>query len=303
MQFMMQEHVPETTKKPKLNFRFLLSGAWIGGFVFCILFAIATVFLGEWQMDRRMEKVHEINAIVSNYDKEPVSYAEAGHLFDEFDEAQKWTPVSVQGQYLEEDTLIARNRPRAGVPGCEVLVPFETESGERLLVDRGWLPLGSDATEPESVPTPPQGQASIIVRVVPGEESLDRDAPAGQVASIHLPAIEEQLGYELADQAYGLMAAESPQMDEVPQQLPEPQRDEGPHLSYSMQWFTFGLMSFVVWGWLAYQKAVRNREDELYGEREEDGFISAHRVERAKPVKRRKGQLTDEEIEDAMLNG
>lgn len=254
-------------------------------------------------MDRRMEKLDEINKIVDNYDDEPVSYAEAGTLFEDFDEQSKWTPVIMQGQYIEEDTMVARNRPRAGVPGFEVLVPFETNSGDRLIVDRGWLPLGSDASAPETVPSPPQGQARIIVRAVPGEESLDRDAPPGQVASIHLPTINEQLDYEVADQAYGLMAAESPQMDVVPQQMPEPQRDEGPHLSYSMQWFTFGLMSFAVWGWLAYQKAVRNREDELYGEREEDGFISAQRIERAKPIKRRKGELTDEEIEDAMLNG
>src|SRR5699024_10043341 len=106
-----------------------------------------------------------------------------------------------------------------------------------------------------------------------------------------------------AAEADGLMAAESPAPADEAQRMPERERDGGPHLSYSMQWFTFGLMSFVVWGWLAYQKAVRNREDELYGEREEDGFISAHRVERVKPVKRRKGQMTDEEIEDAMLNG
>lgn len=293
----------EPAKKPKLNFRFLLSGAWIGGFVFCIIFSIGTVFLGEWQMDRRMEKLDEINKIVGNYDIDPVPFAEAGQLFYNFDEADKWTPVIMQGQYLAEDTLVARNRPRAGVPGFQVLVPFETDTGERILVDRGWLPIGKDATAPDTIPAPPQGQARIIVRVVPGEDTIDRDAPAGQVASIHLPTINTQLGYPVADQAYGRMAAESPEMDTVPQQMPEPQRDEGPHLSYSMQWFTFGIMSFAVWGWLAYQKAVRNREDELYGEREEDGFISAHRVERMKPVKRRKGQLTDEEIEDAMLNG
>ena len=297
------EHVPETAKKPKLNFRFLLSGAWIGGLIFCILFSIASIFLGEWQMDRRMEKLDEINKIVDNYDDEPVPYAEAGHMFQDFDEQYKWTPVIIQGEYLEEDTLVARNRPRAGVPGFEVLVPFVTDSGDRLIIDRGWLPIGVDATAPNTIPAPPEGQTRIIVRVVPGEETIDRDAPAGQVASIHLPIINDQLEYDVADEAYGLMAAESPQMEVVPQQMPEPQRDEGPHLSYSMQWFTFSLMSFVVWGWLAHQKAVRNREDEMYGEREEDGFISAHRVERAKPVKRRKGQLTDEEIEDAMLNG
>lgn len=296
------EQQTETTKKPKLNFRFLLSGAWIGGFIFCIIFSIATVFLGEWQMDRRMEKLDEINKIVDNYDIDPVPYAEAGHLFKNFEEQHKWTPVIVQGEYLEEDTLVARNRPRAGVPGFEVLVPFLTESGDRILVDRGWLPIGEDATAPGTVPAPPEGQARIIVRVVPGEGTINRDAPAGQVASINLPTVNEQLDYDIAEEAYGLMAGESPQMDVVPQQMPEPQRDEGPHLSYSMQWFTFGLMSFVVWGWLAYQKAVRNREDELYGEREEDGYISAHRIERVKPVKRRRGQMTDEEIEDAMLN-
>lgn len=293
---------PHTTKKPALNFRFLMSSAWIGGFIFCIIFSIATVFLGEWQMDRRMEKLDEINKIVDNHDDEPVTYAEAGYLFDEFDEQRKWTPVMIQGQYLEQDTLLARNRPRAGVPGFQVLVPFETDTGDRLLVDRGWLPLGDDATAPASVPAPPSGQTKIIVRVVPGEGTIDRDAPAGQVASINLPLINDQLSYTVADEAYGRMAAESPEMEQAPQQMPEPQREEGPHLSYSMQWFTFGVMSFIIWGWLAYQRAVRNREDQLYGEREEDGFISAHRFERTKPVKRRKGQLTDEEIEDSMLH-
>src|SRR5699024_2004489 len=147
-----------------------------------------------------------------------------------------------------------------------------TDSGDRLLVDRGWLPLGADASAPDAVPAPPEGQTELIIRAIPGEVSVDRGAPEGQVASINLASIREELGYDIADEAYGLMAAESPAPADAPQQMPEPQRDEGPHLSYSMQWFTFGLMSFVVWGWLAYQKAVRNREDELYGEREEDGF-------------------------------
>src|SRR5690625_3133972 len=129
---MTNESTPETTKKPKLNFRFLLSGAWIGGFVFCIIFSIATVFLGEWQMDRRMEKLDEINAIVDNYDNDPVSYSEAGHLFENFDEPQNWTPVSVRGVYIEEDKIVARKRPRAGVPSSKVLVSIVMEVDERL---------------------------------------------------------------------------------------------------------------------------------------------------------------------------
>src|SRR5699024_8063479 len=146
-------------------------------------------------------------------------------------------------------------------------------------------------------------ETEITIRVIPGEDTLDRGAPDGQVASNNLTSISEELDYAIAEDAYGLMATESPAPPEPHDQMPEPQRDEGPHLSYSMQWFTFGKMSLVVWGRLAYRTAVRIREDKLRGEREEDGFMSAHRFERANPVKRRKGRMTDEEIEDAMLNG
>src|SRR5699024_6728052 len=133
-----------------------------------------------------------------------------GYLFNNFDEQRKWTPIEVRGEYLVEDTLVARNRPRAGQPGFEVLVPFETETGDRIMVDRGWLPLGADASAPESVPAPPEGQVDITVRAMPSEASLDRGAPEGQVASINLPSIDEQLDYEVADEGFGLMASEYP---------------------------------------------------------------------------------------------
>src|SRR5699024_2779172 len=167
----------------------------------------------------------------------------------------------------------------------------------------GWLPLGADASAPDSVPAPPQGETEITIRVIPGEDTLDRGAPDGQVASINLPSISEELDYAIAEDAYGLMATESPAPPESPEQMTERHRAEWPHLSYSMLCCTLGIMAFIVWCWHAYQKALRNREEKLRGEREDDGFISAHRIERAKPVKRRKGRMTHEEIEDAMLNG
>lgn len=290
-------------KKPKLDFQFLISGAWIGGLVFCVVFSIACAFLGQWQMDRRMEALDEINKVVENYDAEPIPYAENRELFTDFQEHQEWTPVMVHGEYLAEDTLIARNRPHSGRPGYEVLVPFRTEQGDTLLVDRGWLPISNTPGRPATVPAPPEGEASIVVRVKGGEPTLeDRSAPEGQVASIDLAAIDSQLDYPVARSGYGLMAAESPQPDQAPAQMPQPTKDEGPHLSYSLQWFTFGLMSFVVWGYMARQKAMQNREDEIFGHTEEQGFISAHRPVRKKAVRRRGNQPTDEEIEDAMLD-
>ncbi|WHS34861.1 SURF1 family cytochrome oxidase biogenesis protein [Auritidibacter ignavus] len=291
-----------TDPKPKLDFRFLLSGPWIAGFIFCIVFAVVCYFLGDWQMDRRMHKLDEINKIVANYDQDPVPYAENSSMFTEFDEQDKWTPVSIEGEYLTDDTLLARNRPRAGSPGYEVLVPFRTVEGDTILINRGWLPTGAGADGPDAVPDPPGGTVQLIARVVDGEPTLQRQAPAGQVASIDLPAINNLVDDDIAEAAYGLMASETPDAEDTPQQLPPPERDEGPHLSYSMQWFTFGLMSFVVWGYMARLKAIQRREDQMSGETEEQGFLSAQRIERAKPVKRRRdGSKTDEEIEDEMM--
>ena len=64
----------------------------------------------------------------------------------------------------------------------------------------------------------------------------------------------------------------------------------------------FGLMSFIVWGYMARQRAVNDRDDRELGLTEDDGYLSAYRAPRARPVKRRGGRPTDEEVEDAMLD-
>jgi hypothetical protein len=46
------------------------------------------------------------------------------------------------GEYLTDDTLLARNRAHGGTSAFEVLVPFRTVDGDVFLVDRGWVPPG-----------------------------------------------------------------------------------------------------------------------------------------------------------------
>ena len=291
-----------TERKPKLDFGFVLSAKWLGGLAFCLLFAFACALLGQWQMDRRMEAVAEINKVLANYDEAAVPYTEAEQLFTGFRAQDEWTPVVLTGEYLEQDTRIVRNRPLNGRPGYEVIVPFRTDTGDVVAVNRGWLPIGDSPGRPDTVPSPPQGPSEVTVRVKPGEPTLQRDAPEGQLASIDLVALQESLDYPIARDAYGLRATETPAPQTSPQLPAKPPLDEGPHLSYSLQWFLFGLMSFVVWGYLVRQKAVNDREDRIHGYTEEDGYISAHRPERVKQVRRRGGQLTDEEVEDALLD-
>ena len=291
------------TKRGRLDYRFLISSQWLGGLAFCALFALACALLGQWQMDRRMETVAEINKVLSNYDEPAVPLAGNAGLFTDVRPEQEWTPVEMHGEYLEEDTRIVRNRPLAGKPGYEVLVPFRADTGDVIVVNRGWLPIGDTTPgRPDVVPTPPAGEVTVVTRIKPGEPDLGRDAPEGQLASIDLAAFEDSVGYDVADTAYGQLATESPTPAVALQQPPKPPLDEGPHLSYSLQWFMFGLMSFIVWGYMARQRAVNDRDDRELGLTEDDGYLSAHRAPRARPVKRRGGRPTDEEVEDAMLD-
>lgn len=293
----------ETTGRTPLRFGFLLSAPWLFGLVVCVLFAVACHHLAQWQIDRRIQVMHEINRVLENYDDAPVPFAEAP--VEDFQAEDEWTPVTLTGEYLVEDTLIARNRPRAGRPGYEVLVPFRTEQGAVVVVDRGWLPIGDSPGRPDSVPAPAEGTQQVQVRLRPGEPTLDRDAPEGQVASIDLPEIGRITGLDVADRAYGEMVSESQDPGDRPQSLVQPTLDEGPHLSYALQWYLFALMGFGVWGYMAYTRARNERDDALYGPEEDDGFIPAtHHPRRERPQRRRRrrARLTDEEAEDALFD-
>ena len=289
-------------RPPRLRFGFLATAPWILGFVVCILFAFACHYLAQWQWDRRVQVQHQVNRVLENYDDDPVPFAEAAGMFTDFDAEDEWTPVTLSGEYLAEQTLVVRNRPRAGRPGYEVLVPFRTREGPVVVVDRGWLPVGNTPGRPDAVPAPPAGPAEVVVRVKPGEPALDRDAPAGQVPSIDLVQIRDLVGGPVADTAYGIMVEEDPSVAEVPQRLVEPTLDEGPHLSYAIQWYLFAAMGFGVWGYSAWMRARNDRADALEDARD-DGMLSARRAPRPKPARRRRdGRLTDEEAEDALFD-
>ncbi|GAA5229077.1 SURF1 family protein [Paeniglutamicibacter antarcticus] len=290
-------------------YRFLASTRWIGWLLLVCLFATTFAFLGKWQMDRRETALTEISHVQRNYDAEPIPFAKAQDLFTQMPPESKWTPVSLRGSYLAEDQAVVRNRISGSRPGYEVLVPFRTIEGPVVIVDRGFLPIGNEnAGRPDAVPEPPGGTVEVDVRLKAGEPTLDRGAPEGQLASIDLGTFEKQLGYPVSTGSFGLMYLEDPASADAPLALQRPEEDEGPHLSYSFQWFAFGVLVFVGFGYAAKQQSRINREDReeraaalLRGE--EPVLHQAHRL-RKKPKKlvRRDGSATDEATEDAYLD-
>ncbi|MDQ0672789.1 cytochrome oxidase assembly protein ShyY1 [Pseudarthrobacter siccitolerans] len=286
-------------------YRFLFSSKWLGYLLLAAIFATACVFLGRWQMDRRAETLAEINRVVTNYSATPVPFADVREDFDQLDPGKEWTQVELKGSYLPDGQRIVRNRPLNGQPGYEVVVPFRLATGETVIVDRGWLPIGNNNPgSPDSVPAPPSGEVTAVVRLKHPEPALQRGAPEGQLASIDLTAYSAQLGYPLLTGAYGQLASETPAAAEMPLPFPKPSTEEGTHLSYSLQWFAFGVLMFVGFGYAARQQARNAAIDAEDDDGLPDGVrhSAAAAARRRPPVPKKRKKATAEEEEDALLD-
>jgi len=267
---------------------------WAGYVGFAVVFAIACGFLANWQFTRNADRDEQLSLIAANYDADPVPLAELIPAGERFDAADEWHPVTLVGEYLPDQQLLARNRPHGGTSAFEVLVPFLLDDGRVVIVDRGWVPPGESTPEPDEIPAPPAGQASVVVRLKPGEAlpRSGRSAPAGQVPTIHLPLIADTIasGDAALTDAYGLLVSESPAPATAPQAIASPSEDPGPHLSYAIQWILFAIMGFVFIWYMIRTERRHRRED------------AADAAGAAPVVRERRRRDRDMEEEDAFLD-
>lgn len=233
--------------------RLLLTRRWIGYLALTVVFAIVSSFFGLWQWDRRGQAVAAITVLEENWDRVPQELRSLENLSASRDQ---WTPVVVRGEYLPDDQMLVRTRPRGGQVGFEVLVPLRTDDGLTVVVNRGWIPTGDSTDFPDLVPEAPRGEVSVIARIKPGEPTLPgRGAPEGQLPSIDLAAMEQIVGYDLQTGFFLLLDTESPSSAVAPLPGLRPVLDEGPHLSYTLQWFVFALLAIIAFVALLRQEA------------------------------------------------
>lgn len=279
-----------------IGWSFLYSRRWIGYFSMFVVFSIACVWLGNWQFDRRDEARAEIDRIDRNYDASAVPLTDALPDRAEFDEHElKWLTVTMTGTY-GDNPVLARNRPGPDGVGANIVVPFHLTGGGVFFVDRGWVLAGGTELDDaiESLPEPAAGEVTVTARLRASEPEIAGRTSAGRsVASINLDEIAR-----LTDTtdgaytgAYGMLVSETP---DGPHGVlpPKPERDEGPHLSYALQWYVFILIAAIGVGYAARQE-YRSFNVGSQKVREQD----ARQAER----KRRRG-TSDAEEEDAILD-
>lgn len=236
---------------------------WAPWLSLVVLFAIATTLLSWWQFSRREERVEKINQVIQNYESRPIGLADVSWLeLENGLRSDEWRPVALAGNYLPERAILVRNRPLSGSPGFLQLVPFRTVEGQVLVIERGWLPAGSDIKEPLTNPLPSAERVELVVRLRQGEADSGKQSVTGRLDTIDLvefSALYPELDVET--RFYGRLALETPGSDQAPIPQPKPSLDEGNHLSYALQWLLFGIMAFGAFFW-AYRNDKRLRLEE-----------------------------------------
>lgn len=233
---------------------FLRSPRWAGYLALVVVFAVACCALGTWQLNRRAEALTEVARIDANYDADAIPVAEALPDPAGFDPDQRWRVVALSGEFLADEEVVVRNRPFNGSSGFEVVTPFRLDDGTVFMVNRGWIAQNSEGRPSEYAP-PPAGRVEVEARLKAGEGRISgRTSTGNEFATIDLDELAERVGEPSYTGAYGLLVQRGADADEPPLAAARPARDEGPHLSYALQWFVFALLGFAGLAWAANQE-------------------------------------------------
>ena len=242
------------------KYRFLFSPKWIAFHLLVVVVVVAMVNLAFWQL-RRLDQRREFNAQVRANANQPI--ADFGDVVTSSIDPStvEWRRVRVDGTYLPDHQFLVVNRSQNGETGQNVVDALQLDDGSLLLVNRGFVP------ETDEVPPPPQGPVAVTGRLRVSErratgQAADEGGDAlTEIRRIDLGVLSEQ--FDASVQPMYLEQLESTPADAASlEPIVAPTLDEGPHLSYTIQWFIFSVCVIVGWV-LAVRRSIAQRSGKV----------------------------------------
>lgn len=241
------------------------SAGVVAGTLAAILVATVCARLGIWQLDRRAERLAR-NEVIAERMALPTLSLEGG-LADT--DGLVYRVAEAVGEYDAAAGVVLAGRSYQGATGAHLLVPLRLADGTAIMVHRGWVPA-LDAAKVDPADFTPPGQVTVrgLLMAFPeirspggATEPAEADAAGGEFRRLWYRMDAErwrrQSPYPLAP--LYLQQLPAPAADRFPAALPEPELDEGPHLGYAIQWFSFGVIALVGWVVLLFRRQGRPR--------------------------------------------
>lgn len=241
-----------------MTLRDFLTPKWLFGHALAVGLVLLFINFGFWQL-RRLDERQSYNALLEARlaaPPEPLAALRAavppGAARDPSDAANPlaYRRALAEGRYDPAHEVLLRSRSLGGNPGYHVLTPLVLSSGEALLVDRGWVPFTWDRPPvPEALP--PEGEVALQGLLFPRQEQPSfgaRDPAQGPLQALFWVDTERlgrQIPYPLAPFFLQLSSQAPAQAGSYPVAPAAPSIDEGPHLGYALQWFSFALIGVV----------------------------------------------------------
>ena len=235
--------------------------------VLAAVLAIATALLfarlGVWQLARLHERRARNAALAARLHTPARPLSELPR-----DSAgAHWRRARVTGSYDFDHQIVLSGRTHDGSPGVQILTPLHPEGGgAAVLVNRGWV-YSPDAASVDLAKWDEPPHASVVGYVedfVQGGPGVAR-LPSHPNAWRRLDASELGAAFPFPIAPYYVVALDSMAAyrtehglpTSTPVRLELPVMDDGPHLSYAIQWFTFAVVALVGVGTLIAQDVRR----------------------------------------------
>lgn len=219
--------------------------AGLTGSLLVLIVAFGCMRLGIWQLHRLEQRRTRNAGTIARMHEPPIALTSlmmdsAGLLFRR---------TRLTGEYDDARTIIVAGRSFHGLPGVYILTPLRIGVAG-VLVNRGWMPSADAANISltglrEASPRDVEG---LIVELTRDPRPADRDTmPGFRQVWFHVShdALQREFPYPLASYAVQILPTKSD--PNFPKRVDPPALDEGPHLGYAIQWFSFAVIAVVGW--------------------------------------------------------
>ncbi|MFN8015926.1 MAG: SURF1 family protein [Acidimicrobiia bacterium] len=239
----------------------------IGHFLVCLA-ALTCFLLSYWQFSRLSQR-KEMNATIENRMAQKAQdflTLLPGKNIKAIKD-NNYRQIKAEGNYIERSEVLVASRTRDGEPGFNVLTGFEISKDAIVYINRGWIPqsLGDDiisGSVDNSLIEPIRGYKTKrtitgLIRLNEPKRPFSKNKKLTYKDNVDVRISTEDfstlistgkrsdiypLWIQLTNDSRGHIRADS-----FPKLISKPELTLRNHLSYAIQWMSFGFIAIITW--------------------------------------------------------